>query len=297
MGDNSPLPILSRPSLGLLTGIRVVSTALNLPGPVACARLRDLGAALVKVEPPAGDPFEHFCAPWYARLHENVEVIRLDLKGDAGRDAIAAHLHNADLLVTAQRASALERLGLGAESLGSRFPRLCHVAITGHAPPDDGIAGHDLTYLAPLGLVDPPLLPPTLFADMAGAELAVSTALALLLGRERGNGARRQTIALADAAHALAQPLREGLTRPGALLGGGHAGYNLYAAVDGWIAVAVLEPRFAERLAALLGVARLETTELRALFGKHDTAYWESWAREHDLPIVAVRDPYKEKRR
>jgi crotonobetainyl-CoA:carnitine CoA-transferase CaiB-like acyl-CoA transferase len=280
----------------LLAGIRVVSTALNLPGPVACARLRDLGATVLKIEPPAGDPFEQFCAPWYRRLHEDVEVLRLDLKSAAGRDAMTKRLEGADLLVTAQRAAALERLDLGAASLASRFPRLCHVAITGHAPPDEEIAGHDLTYLAPLGLVDPPLLPPTLFADMAGAELSVSTALALLLGRERGSAERARSVALADAAFALAQPLREGLTRPGSLLGGGYAGYNLYAASDGWIAVAVLEPRFAERLAALLGMERLETAKLRALFGKHDTAHWQSWAREHDLPIVAVRDPHKEKR-
>jgi crotonobetainyl-CoA:carnitine CoA-transferase CaiB-like acyl-CoA transferase len=280
--------------VALLSGIRIVSTALNLPGPVACARLRDLGASVVKVEPPAGDPFEAFCAPWYRRLHENVEVLRIDLKSEGGREELYGRLKDADLLVTAQRASALERLGLS--SLASRFPCLCHVAITGHAPPDDGIAGHDLTYLAPLGLVDPPLLPPTLFADMAGAERAVSTALALLVGRERGNGTRAATAPLADAAHALAQPLREGLTRPGALLGGGYAGYNLYLALDGWIAVAALEPRFAERLAKLLDLERLDTAKLRERFGKHDVAHWESWARENDLPIVAVRDPHKEKR-
>ncbi|MFZ3322570.1 MAG: CoA transferase [Usitatibacter sp.] len=282
--------------MNLLEGMRLVTTALNLPGPVACARLRDLGASVVKVEPPAGDPFEAFCAPWYRRLHEGMEVLRLDLKSGAGRDAMSKRLEGADLLVTAQRAAALARLGLDAATLSSRHPRLCHVAITGHAPPDDEVAGHDLTYLAPLGLVDPPLLPPTLFADMAGAELAVSTALALLLGRERGNSGRTRTVAIADAAIALAQPLREGLTRPGALLGGGFAGYNLYAAIDGWIAVAALEPRFAERLAALMDLEHLDTMKLRERFGRHDTAHWESWAREHDLPIVAVRDPHKEKR-
>jgi crotonobetainyl-CoA:carnitine CoA-transferase CaiB-like acyl-CoA transferase len=90
--------------------------------------------------------------------------------------------------------------------------------------------------------------------------------------------------------------LREGLTRPGAMLGGGYAGYNLYAVPDGWIAVAVLEPRFAERLAALLGLERLDRVKLYERFGKHDIAHWESWARENDLPIVAVRDPHKEKR-
>jgi len=280
----------------LLAGLRIVTTALNLPGPVACARLRDLGASVVKIEPPQGDPFEQFCAPWYRRLHENVAIHRLDLKVEQAKETMAGFLGSADLLVTAQRAAALDRLGLGAASLASRFPRLCRVAITGHAPPDDEVAGHDLTYLAPLGLVDPPLLPPTLFADMAGAERAVSTALALLLGRERGNAERARSVALADAANALAQPLREGLTRPGAMLGGGFAGYNLYAATDGWIAVAALEPRFAERLAALLQLERLDIVKLRERFGKHDIAHWETWARENDLPIVAVRDPHREKR-
>ena len=282
--------------MDLLAGLRIVTTALNLPGPVACARLRDLGASVVKIEPPQGDPFEQFCAPWYRRLHENVAIHRLDLKVEQAKETMAGFLGSADLLVTAQRAAALDRLGLGAASLASRFPRLCRVAITGHAPPDDEVAGHDLTYLAPLGLVDPPLLPPTLFADMAGAERAVSTALALLLGRERGNAERARSVALADAASALAQPLREGLTRPGAMLGGGFAGYNLYAATDGWIAVAALEPRFAERLAALLQLERLDIVKLRERFGKHDIAHWETWARENDLPIVAVRDPHREKR-
>jgi len=293
---NFAIPHLIATFVEPLAGIRIVSTALNLPGPAACARLRGLGAAVTKIEPPAGDPFETFCAPWYARLHEGVEVLRMDLKSEEGRGAMAGRLREADLLVTAQRASALDRLGLGPAGLAERFPRLCHVAITGHAPPDEAVAGHDLTYLAPLGLVDPPRLPPTLFADMAGAERVVSACLALLLGRERGSAERARVVALADAAHALAEPLREGLTRPGALLGGGYAGYNLYAAQDGWIAVAVLEPRFAVRLASLLGLERLEASRLQAIFAARDTAHWESWARENDLPIVAVGGPEREKR-
>ena len=280
--------------MNLLAGVRVVSTALNLPGPAACARLRDLGARVTKIEPPGGDPFEQFCASWYRRLHEGMEILKLDLKSDSGREAMAKRLEGADLLVTAQRAAALERLGLGAEGL-AKYPRLRHVAITGHAPPHDEVAGHDLTYVATLGLVDPPLLPPTLYADMAGAERAVSTALALLLARERPGAPRQAQVALADAAAMLAQPLQEGLTRPGAFLGGGYAGYNLYAAREGWIAVAVLEPRFAERLAEQLGVPALETAKLREIFARQDAQYWESWARERDLPIVAVRNHHSTK--
>jgi crotonobetainyl-CoA:carnitine CoA-transferase CaiB-like acyl-CoA transferase len=205
---------------------------------------------------------------------------------------MAKLLAGADLLVTAQRASALERLHLGPALLASGHPRLCHVAITGHAPPRDEVPGHDLTYLAEHGLVAPPELPRTLFADMAGAERAVSAALAILLSRERGGKERAIVVALADAAAALAQPLREGLTGPGALLGGGFAGYNLYAARTGWVAVAALEPHFAQRLAQRFALPEITVERLRELFATHDADYWQSWAREHDLPIVAVRDPF-----
>ena len=273
----------------LLEGLRVVTTALNLPGPAACARLRDLGASVVKIEPPAGDPMETYCPAWYRRLHDGVEVRRVDLKGDVGRDSVYAALAEADLLVTAQRAAALERLGLGAGILSARFPRLCHVAIIGHAPPDEEVPGHDLTYLAAHGLVTPPAMPATLFADMAGAERAVSTALALVIARDRSGRARAESVPLADAAAYLAQPLSEGLTRPGALLGGGRPGYNLYAAKNGWIAVAALEPHFETRLAQSLDLPSPSASALAAAFAREDAAHWERWARERDLPLVAVR--------
>jgi crotonobetainyl-CoA:carnitine CoA-transferase CaiB-like acyl-CoA transferase len=274
-----------------LADVRVVSIALNLPGPVACARLRDLGARVAKVEPPSGDPLEGFCPDWYGRLREGMDVRRIDLKEEAGRREIESLLAAADLFVTAQRPSALARLGLDAGSLAARHPRLCTLAITGHGGTDEDMAGHDLTYLAEHGLVSPPALPPTLFADMAGAERAVSTALALVHARDRDGRGASATVPLAEAAAFLAQPLEEGLTRPGALLGGGLAAYNLYEARDGWIAVAALEPHFARRLAEAFGLDALSRPALAARFAAEGTAHWERWARELDLPIVAVRFP------
>lgn len=265
--------------------------ALNLPGPVACGRLRDLGAQVAKVEPPAGDPFQSYCPSWYERLHAGVEVHRIDLKEASGRERLDALLANADILVTAQRASALGRLGLDPASLASRHPLLCHVAIAGHPAPDDDVPGHDLTYLAMHGLVQPPAMPPTLFADMAGAERAVSTALAMLLACRREGRGGSQAVPLEEAAKALAQPLHEGLTAPGAMLGGGFAGYNLYAALDGWVAVAALEPHFAQRLADSLGLPALTIEALRERFAAESAAHWERWARGRDLPILAVRPP------
>ena len=275
----------------LLEGLRVVSTALNLPGPAACARLRDLGAGVTKVEPPAGDPFEAYCGGWYRRLHAGMAIERLDLKADAGREAFHALLEKADLLVTAQRPSALARLGLDSTNLAARHPRLCHVAITGHPAPDEETPGHDLTYLAVHGLLTPPALPATLFADMAGAERAVSTALALVISRDRTGRGVAAAAPLEDGARMLAQPLREGLTRPGALLGGGLAGYNVYPARAGWIAVAALEPHFAKNLAQALGLEALSVEALRERFATDSAENWEAWARARDLPVVALRNP------
>jgi crotonobetainyl-CoA:carnitine CoA-transferase CaiB-like acyl-CoA transferase len=68
----------------------------------------------------------------------------------------------------------------------------------------------------------------------------------------------------------------------------------LYAAREGWIAVAALEPHFARRLADALGLAGLETGTLRERFTAETAEWWQRWAREKDLPIVAVRLPSEE---
>lgn len=277
----------------LLDAIAVVTTALNLPGPVACARLHGMGATVEKIEPPDGDPLELYARRWYAGLHAGTTRHRLDLKTEDGRRALHALLDRADVLVTAQRPAALARIGLGPEAIAAH-PRLCHVAIVGHAPPHESLAGHDLTYMAANGLVRPPRMPPTLFADMAGGERAAAEALALVIARERTGRGGSSTVALADVARDLARPLREGLTSPNGLLGGGLAGYNLYAAAEGWIAVAALEPRFFQRLSEALSLAPATHERLVAKFAQRTADEWERWAREHDLPLVAVRSPLQE---
>jgi crotonobetainyl-CoA:carnitine CoA-transferase CaiB-like acyl-CoA transferase len=124
-------------------------------------------------------------------------------------------------------------------------------------------------------------------ADLMGAERAVSAALAALLG----GGGSYVEVSLAEAADALAEPLRAGLTAPGGVLGGGLPTYGLYEASDGWIAVAALEPGFRSRLAEGLGVAELTRSELEDTFRSRTAAEWEAWARELDLPVDALHGP------
>ena len=206
--------------MNTLDGIRIVSTAVNVPGPVAVAMLRDRGAAVVKVEPPAGDPLSAWAARWYAELSEGIEVVRLDLKSPDGRERLDTLLAAADLLVTASRTASLQRLGLAWSDLHARHPRLCHVAVVGYAAPRDDLAGHDLTYQAEAGLLMPPAMPRTLLADLSGAQRVVLAALTLLFARERGGAAGREEVALADCAKLFAEPLRHGLTASTGLLGG-----------------------------------------------------------------------------
>lgn len=282
-----------------LHDMRVLTLAINLPGPVAAARLRELGAVVVKVEPPQGDPLETAKAGWYRRLHEGVEILRLNLKEPADQARLHEELARTDLLLTSTRPSALRRLGLAWEELHARYPRLTQVAIVGHPPPEEEVPGHDLTYQARLGLVAPPDLPRTLLADLGGAQEAVNAALGLILMRERGAGSHYASVSLADAAAFFAEPLRRGMTNPDGLLGGGWPGYNVYRAREGWVALAALEPHFWKRLNEELGLATPSREQLQTVFGTRTAREWEAWGATRDLPLAALRDvsPAEEDRR
>jgi alpha-methylacyl-CoA racemase len=117
-----------------LGGVRVLTLAVNLPGPVAACRLCGMGAAVVKVEPPGGDPLARMCPGYYAELSAGQEVVSMDLKAREDRVSLDNYLENMDLLLTASRPAALGRLGLSWPELRARFPRLCQVAIVGHPP-------------------------------------------------------------------------------------------------------------------------------------------------------------------
>jgi len=284
------MPTRHRP----LAGFRIVSLALNIPGPVALATCRRWGARCDKFEPPVGDPVRHWAAGVYAELHRGVRVRTVDLKSAAGAAALHRVLAEADLLLTAFRPQALARLGLSWRALRVRHPALSMVAIQGAAAPARANeAGHDLTYQAEHGLVAPGGLPRTLVADMAGAEAVQQAVLLAALDKAQGRVAQRRVVGLSEAAERMAAPQRWGLTRPGGLLGGGHAGYQVLRAQDGWVALAALEPHFGQRVAALVGLAAPTNwgaadtrAAVAAWVAGHSTAALSALAARHDLPLV-----------
>jgi crotonobetainyl-CoA:carnitine CoA-transferase CaiB-like acyl-CoA transferase len=105
----------------LLTGIKVVSLAVNLPGPAAARRFCQLGAQVVKVEPPTGDPMNHYNSSWYDELNAGQEILSLDLKAPVERQFLERNLQDADLLITANRLRRWNDLDLVGRSCMSSF--------------------------------------------------------------------------------------------------------------------------------------------------------------------------------
>lgn len=282
-----------------LRGVRVLSLALNLPGPAALMRLRALGATCTKAEPPgrggaSGDPMGQYNPKAYAELHAGVKVVVMGLKSDKGQAALQRALARTDVLLTSFRPSALEKLGLSWKGLRKAHPHLSMVAIVGAPGERAEEPGHDLTYLADAGLVNGLDLPATLFADMGGALMAADAVLQAVLRRQSSGKGSFQEVALSDAAAWLALPRQWGLTRPEGAVGGAHAGYRVYPCRDGRVAVAALEPHFAAGLCRAAGVemagmqamfAPATHAAIAAFLAGRTRSQLDRLATEHDIPL------------
>lgn len=275
---------------GPLVGVRVVTIALNLPGPVAAARLQELGADVVTVLPPGGDPVATLVPALYEELHRGQQVRTVDMKSPDGAAEMERILAAADVFLTSHRSGALRRLGLDADAVRARHPRICQVDVTGFAGDRTDVPGHDINYQAEAGLLEPGPPPRILAADLHGAERAVSAALALLWSRGADGAGGHAVVALADAAHALALPNRHRMTDRRSPLGGASPHYGVYPAADGHVAVGALEPHFAAALLEGLGLD--PDGDVRAQIAgallEHDAAHWQAWGEERGIPLTAL---------
>ena len=290
---------MTRPAHRPLRGVRVLSLALNLPGPAAFMRLKAMGATCTKAEPPgpgggSGDPMGLYNPGAYAQLHDGIKTVTIDLKSDKGQAALHRLLARTDLLLTSFRPSALAKLGLAWKVLHKRYPTLSMVTVVGAPGERAEEPGHDLTYLADAGLITGLDLPATLFADMGGALMASEAALkAVLLQKATGQGTLHE-VALSDAAAWLALPRTWGLTQPAGAVGGAHAGYRIYPCKNGRVAVAALEPHFAASLCAAAGVLDAGMAAMfkpathaaiAAFLAGRTRAQLDRLAREKDIPL------------
>ncbi len=274
-----------------LDGILVVDFTRYLPGPFASRELLELGARVVRVEPPGGDPLRASVPDWHEELNAGKESVTVDLKEDVS--PVLELLAQADVVLESFRPGVASRLGVGPE----HAPASCvYCSITGFGL--DGRhaqrAGHDLNYLGWAGVLEhtAPALPPVQVADLgAGAMGAVAQILAALLEREKTGRGRHVVVSMTHNAHRMA-------SRP--ILTGGLACYRIYGTSDGrWLTVAALEPAFWQRLVALLGREDLAdrhyaedqkslASELAAIFAKRPLAEWLDLFDNEDVCVGPV---------
>lgn len=249
-----------------LDGVRVLDLSQYIPGPFATRMLADLGAEVLKIEPPGGDPMRRFMAgaddisPLYLEINAGKCVSVVDLKTQEGRAIFAELAAAADVLLESFRPGVLDRLGFGGERLCEINPRLIHCALSGfgRTGPWRQRAGHDLTYMALTGGLNAtgtkaaPVMTFPPVADHAGAMQAVIAILGALLRRARTGQSVFLDVGLFEAALSwqgmgltLAQEGGDQSQRGRGLLTGGAACYQIYRTRDQrFVALAALEEKF-----------------------------------------------------
>jgi crotonobetainyl-CoA:carnitine CoA-transferase CaiB-like acyl-CoA transferase len=278
---------------GPLAGVRVVDASTVLAGPYATMLLADLGADVVKIEPPEGDTTRGWGPPWvgraedgtrtaayYLAVNRNKRSLRLDLKQPAGADVLRRLLAGADVLVENLRPDSLARLGFDDAALAAINPRLIHLAISGYGPtgPLVGRPGYDFLLQAEAGLMSitgatdadggGPTKVGVAIADVATGLHAAVGILAALAGRElpsspaHGTGQRVDVSIFESTLSVLVNQAQNAFVdgvAPGRL-GNAHPSivpYETFGTADGEIAVAVGSERQWPRFCRALGLPAL----------------------------------------
>ena len=251
-----------------LAGLLVVDLTRYLPGAYASRELLRLGARVVRLEAPEGDPMRLVAPAWENALNAGKESVACDLKAEP--ELGHALCSRADIVLEGFRPGVAARLGVGPDDLPDRVV-YCSITGFGTEGPHAQRAGHDLNYLGWAGVLEDtaPRLPPLQPADLAAGGLAaVAEILAALLERERSGRGARVTISMTHGSHHLVSHRLGGDPLP-RFLTGGLAAYRIYETADGrHLTVAALEPKFFVRLCELL--ERPDLAERHLAAGEQD---------------------------
>ncbi|MGE5272653.1 MAG: CaiB/BaiF CoA transferase family protein [Verrucomicrobiota bacterium] len=237
--------------MSALSDTLVVDFTRYLPGPFASRELRRLGARIVRVEPPEGDPMRSTVPTWHDAVNAGKESVVCDLKNETGLALANALCARADVVLDGFRPGVLERVGLVVPDTAV----LCSLTGFGVGNRHELRAGHDVNYLGWAGVLSDtaPSMPPTQVADLAAGGLSAALeVVAALLERERTGRGTRVVVSMTHGSHRLVAHRLEGL--PERLLTGGIACYRIYPTADGrWLTVGALEPKFWQRLCEVVG--------------------------------------------
>ena len=189
---------------GFLSGLRVLDLSIWRPGPYATSLLVPLGADVLKVEPPGGDPMR-FYPGLFAAVNGGKRSVELDLKNEVGRARVLELAAEADVLVEGFRPGVLGRFGLDEAAVRALNPGIVYCSISGYGQHDPRAAlpGHDVNYQAWSGALTPEggraaTIPPLPMADLASGLTAAFGICAAVLGRTRSGEGTYLDISMTD---------------------------------------------------------------------------------------------------
>jgi CoA:oxalate CoA-transferase len=263
------------PQHGPLAGITIVDLSRILAGPYCTLLLAELGARVIKVEPPPGGddarqygPFKNGKSTYFASVNRGKESIALDLKSTDGRDIFERLLDKADALVENFRPGTLEKLGYGWDTLHPRYPRLVYAAASGfgHSGPYSHYPAYDMVVQGLGGIMSitgHPGMPltrvGTSVGDLAGGLYTAIALNAALLHRERTGQATKIDVALFDCQLALLENAIMRYTTTGEIpgpMGARHPSitpFEAFATEDGHLIIAAGNDGLFVKLAHALG--------------------------------------------
>ncbi|TML58809.1 MAG: CoA transferase [Actinobacteria bacterium] len=246
---------------GLLAGLRVLDLSIWRPGPYATQLLAEIGADVLKVEPPGGDPMRQY-PELFLSLNANKRSIVLDLKDPADRARALELAAEADVVVEGFRPGVTDRLGVGYAEVRAVNPTIiyCSVSGMGQDGPLARVPGHDLNYQAWAGVLapegGPPVVPAVPLADLAGGMAAAFAVCAAALRRANTGEGERIDVAMSDVLATwtgAARPVARGVD-PSAR---GVPGYGVFETADGQhLTIGIVsEDHFWQRLCDALGLS------------------------------------------
>ena len=305
-------PLPTRP----LEGLRVLDFSRVLAGPFATALLADLGAEVIKVEPPQGDdyraigPLRNGESALFTVMNRNKKSLVLDLKQAAAVTLVHELAERSDVVLENFRPGVAERLGIGAEALMARNPRLVYVSISGfgQSGPYAHRPAYDIIVQAMSGLMEatgdpdgPPTLVGEAVSDVVSGLFASWATLAALHQTTRTGRGQHVDVAMFDATIGLlvtsmARYLFTG--KPARRVGNRHplsAPFGVYRARDGHFVLAVLNRKLFDALADVMERAdlkcdtRFATDETRSANEPALRAAIEAWAGDLDVDALVTR--------
>lgn len=294
-----------------MAGIRILEIGVMLAGPYATMLLADLGAEVIKIEPPDGEISRQVGDSYFASLNRNRHSVVLDLRSDEGRTRLGELVASSQALLVNMKPSAIKRLGLTYDALRQFNDRIVCVALTGFGLNGGDDPAFDYVIQAATGVAamtghpgDPPTLPGY---SSAGNSTGLTAALGLLAQIVSGRGGQVD-VSLRDAMlsqlnYRASAYLNDG-AEPQRYPFGAHSYYvpaQLFATADGYLALFITHDAFWKSFATEARIEGFTTmaerasrrdevlTVVAAVLAKDSAKGWEARLRPLGIPAAAVR--------